>query len=312
MDFLLLIGGLAILIFAGELLVKGAVAVAFRFKISSLVVGMTVVSLGTSAPELIISIQAALTGHPDISIGNVVGSNIANLGLVLGITAIIFPIAINRNSIRIDWPMMMLASVLFYVLILDKQLVFYEGLLFVIILFVFLFWLVKRSRKKGLEKVAVEDEPQVKEQERKLWISITFLLVGSIGLVFGAKWLVEGATGIAKYFGVSERIIGLTIIAFGTSVPELVTSVIAAFRKQTDIAIGNLIGSNIFNILAILGITSMITPLTIHEKVLSSDVLWMLGIALALLPLMLIGKRLNAPKGALLLIVYVAYIFLLF
>lgn len=311
MDFLLLIAGLVILTIAGELLVKGAVAIAFRLKISSLVVGMTVVSLGTSAPELIVSIQAALTGHPDISIGNVVGSNIANLGLVLGVTAIIFPILINRNSKIIDWPMMMIASVLFYILILDKQLVFYEGLFFVIILISFLFWLIKRSRKEGLER-APEDKHPEKERGRKLWRSIMFLAVGSIGLVFGAGWFVDGATGIAKYFGVSERIIGLTIVAFGTSIPELVTSGIAAFKKQTDIAIGNLIGSNIFNILAILGITSMITPLTIHEKVLNSDVLWMLGISLLILPLMLLGRKLNFLHGLILLVGYVVYIWHLF
>ncbi len=312
MDFLLLIVGLVILIASGELLVRGSVAVALNFKISALVIGVTVVSIGTSAPELLVSIQAVLSNHHDISIGNVVGSNIANLALVLGVTAIIFPVAIKKDSIRIDWPVMMMASVVLYLLMLNKSLNFTEGLIFVAALITYVVWLIRRSRKEGLKKAALTDKYFQKGSYLSMFKNVVFIVLGCIGLVFGADWFVEGAVGIARVLGVSERVIAISLVALGTSLPELVTSGVAAFRKETDIAIGNLIGSCIFNILGILGVTSIIHQISVNEKIIQFDIFWMLGISLLLFPLMLIGRKINRVKGMTLLAAYIIYMIVIF
>jgi cation:H+ antiporter len=311
MDFLILILGLAILIVGGEILVKGAVALALRFNVSVLVVGMTVVSFGTSAPELLVSIKAALGGHPDISMGNVVGSNIANISLILGLTTIILPITVNRNSIIIDWPIMMLASLLLYAFIYNGILGPIEGALMFLSLIVFNLWLIFKSRKENriaADLEGIELEPQ---SSMSLLKSISFIIIGCVGLVFGADWFLKGAVGIAEDLGISERIIALTIVAFGTSVPELITSVIAAFRKQTDISIGNLIGSNLFNILGILGITGMVKEINVSSDILHSDMIWMLVVSFLVLPLMYFGKQFGRVKGALLFVFYLSYMFFL-
>ncbi len=302
MDILILIIGLVVLVVGGEFLVKGAVSIAERFKISPLVIGMTVVSFGTSAPELLVSLQAALDGNPGISIGNVVGSNIANLALVLAITVLIFPIVAERQTKIIDWPMMM-ATMLFYVFSLDNVIVFWEGATLFSILIVFTFLLIKKSRKEN-KKIQEELETSPKP----ILPGILFLLGGLAGLYFGSGWFVEGAISIAKDFNLSDRVIGVTVVAFGTSAPELVASTVAAYRKQTDISVGNLIGSNIFNIMAVLGITSMVKPIVVDNAVLTFDMYWVIGIALAMLPVLFIGKRIGRVKGLLLLATYIAYI----
>lgn len=311
LSFVKFVGGLAVLIFAGEALVKGAVGVAKRMQVSSLVIGMTVVSIGTSAPELLVSIQAAVNDLPDIAIGNVIGSNIANIALVLGITVIIFPIAISRSTIRFNWPVMMGASILFYLFILDNILVWWEGIIFVGLLALIIVSMIRTSRKEEkAEKAKLSDGESNKPG---LWKMLVFIAVGMAGLVFGADWLLDGAVEIAKAFNVSEHVIGVTIVAFGTSVPELATSAVAAFRKESDISVGNLIGSNLFNILAILGITSIVHEIPVSENVLQSDIFWMLGISLILLPIMLIGKKVGRVSGAILLVSYITYIlFVLF
>jgi cation:H+ antiporter len=311
MDYFILILGLAILIAGGEILVKGAVALALKFNISVLVVGMTVVSFGTSAPELLVSIKAALGGHPDISMGNVVGSNIANISLILGLTTLILPISVNKNSIKIDWPIMMLASLLLYVFIFNGILGPLEGAFLFLSLLIFNVWLIFKSRKDNLRAAAEQGDELISEPGMPLSKSIIFILLGCVGLLFGADWFLKGAVGIAHNFGISERIIALTIVAFGTSVPELITSVIAAFRKQTDISIGNLIGSNVFNILGILGITGMVKEINVSTEILYSDMFWMLGLSFAILPLMYFGKMFGRVKGAFLLLFYITYIFLL-
>lgn len=303
LSILKLVAGLATLLVGGEFLVKGAVNLAQRLKVSTLVIGMTVVSLGTSAPELLVSIKAAITGHPDIAIGNVVGSNIANIALVLGLTVIIFPLAIARQTIRLDWPLMMLASILFYILALDGTLQLWEGVLFVSLL-AFAIWLMMRASKKQMR----EEDPEEGETGGKLWVAILFIAGGCIGLVLGADWLLQGAVEIAVNFAVPEHVIGVTIVAFGTSVPELATSLVAALRKQADISVGNLVGSNLFNILAILGITAIVKEVPVNDQVLSNDIFWMLAISLVLLPMMIVKNKIGRFSGALLLLAYVAYV----
>jgi cation:H+ antiporter len=312
MDALYLLLGLIVLIIGGEVLVKGAVGIALKFNVSVLVVGMTIVSFGTSAPELLISTKAALQGHPDISMGNVIGSNIANISLILGITTIIFPIMINKDSVRIDWPVMMMSSLILYLFTLNGIIGFYEGLLLFVLLIAFNAFLIIKSRRENRRKAEEEDPELQTEAQMPVSKAVIFFLLGCTGLVFGAEWFLNGAVGIATNLGISERIIGLTIVAFGTSVPELITSAIAAFKKETDISIGNLIGSNVFNILGILGITGMVKEIPISLEILNNDIYWMLGISLLIYPLMIYKRSIGRMKGTILLAFYVTYIYLLF
>jgi len=306
MEYLFLILGLVVLVVGGEFLVRGAVAIAYRYKLSPLVVGMTIVSFGTSAPELLVSLRAALVGAPDIAIGNIIGSNIANLALVLGITTIIFPMPVKDDTIRIDWPMMMGATVLFYLaIVFDNKLNWYEGLAFVMILVTFVVWLIKKSRTENKE----EEKIMQKEKATRMPYPILLVILGCVGLAFGANWLVDGAKIVAVNIGISDHVIGVTIIAFGTSVPELTTSCIAAFRKQTDISLGNLIGSNLFNILAILGITGMVKEIKISAEVFNYDIFWLLGLSLFILPLVLLQKRISRIGGVMLFAIYISYLY---
>jgi cation:H+ antiporter len=310
-DFLQLIAGLVILLYSGQYLVKGGVQLAQYLKVSRLVIGVTVVSFGTSAPELIVSVQAALAGHPDISMGNVIGSNISNIALVLAIAAIILPIPVRSNSLKFDWPYMMVASILLYVFTINLELNFIEGFIFFLMLIGFITYSIVRSRKK--DKALL-----LQEQSQKLlplWQTLVILVISAVGLVFGADWLVQGASNIALRMGVSERVISVSLIAFGTSVPELATSGVAAIKKESDISIGNIIGSNIFNILGVLGITGMITKIPVEDpRLVSVDIFWMLGISVLLfiLILPLKGGILRRWKGALLFLVYISYIYLLY
>lgn len=308
MDYLQLIAGLIILVIGGESLVKGAVSIALRAKISSLVIGMTVVSFGTSAPELLVSLKAALSGHPDVSVGAVVGSNISNLGLVLGITVLIFPIMVHRDSIRIDWPLMMLSTLLFFWFAMNGLIDFYEGLIFVSILVAFTSWLIYRSRKKGKMLAAVQ-EVTSEGTSNSIVKDILLLLGGIVGLYFGAEWLIESVVSIAESYQISEKLISVTVVAFGTSIPELVTSTMASLRKESDLSVGNLIGSNLFNILAILGITAMVEPITIAESINNFDVYFLIAISALILPFMLIGKYFGRPKGIILILIYVVYVY---
>lgn len=306
MSIAILILGLIVLIIGGELLVKGSVTIARNLKISPMVIGLTIVSFGTSAPELLVSLQAALEGNPGIAIGNVVGSNIANLGLVLAITVLIFPIIIERSTKLVDWPMMLLATMLFFLFSLDNVLVFWEGAVLLSIIIIFTIVLVRNSRK---ENKSLEEEVGETAKGSTV-IGLLLLFGGLVGLYFGSGWFVSGAVDIAKDFNLSDRVIGVTVVAFGTSAPELVASTVAAYRQQTDISVGNLIGSNIFNIMGVLGITSMVVPISVEASVLSFDMYWMIGIALAMFPILFIGKRIGRLKGVLLMITYFAYIYL--
>lgn len=307
LEYIQLAVGLTLLIIGGEVLVKGAVECALRFRISKLVVGMTVVSLGTSAPELVVSLQAAHQGFPDIAMGNVIGSNIANLALVLGLTAIIFPIAVSKNSMRFDWPVMMLITIVFYLLIIDGDLGFFEGLILLLILVVFNTFLIWKSRQENSIPAGVDED--VESSGTPLWKSLLFVVLGAGALSFGSDWLVEGAVEVAHRFGVSDLVISVTIVAFGTSAPELITSIMAAFRKHADISIGNLIGSNIYNIALVLGVTGLVKPIDVSQSILNFDIYWVLGIAFIIFPFMLNKRKILRWEGAILFLAYLVYIF---
>ena len=305
----LLVVGLIVLVVGGELLVRGAASIALRLRLSPLVVGLTIVAFGTSAPELFISVQAALEGSPDLAMGNVIGSNICNLALVLGITAVITPVPVRNDSLKIDWPMTMGSSLLLYLIVRDNLINWPEGLLFLAILITYTYFIIRRSRKVTKSEEELAEELELPVQTANAWKDVLFIGIGTAGLALGADWFVDGAKDIAISFGVSERIVGITVLALGTSLPELVTAVVAAMKKETDIALGNLLGSNIFNILSILGITSVIASIRVNDVIIHSDMIWMLLITFLILPMMLYRKVVKRVEGAILLAIYVYYIY---
>ena len=307
--YLKIVIGLLILLGSGHFLIKGGVCLAKRFKISTLVVGLTIVSLGTSAPELFVSLSAALKGHPDIAFGNVIGSNIANIGLVLGLTALILPIVVRSRSVKFDWPVMMISGVYLFLFGLDGRLNRLEGFILTVSLIGFIVFLVMRSRRANMKSRTVREIYKF-----SLPVAIAIVLASSAGLMYGANFLVEGATELAEMFNVSERAISISMIAVGTSLPELVTSVIAAIRKQTDISIGNIIGSNIYNTFGILGVTSLVEPINISKEIMGFDMLWMFGffILLFIFILPLKGGTIYRYKGLIFLILYIIFIYFVF
>ena len=306
-NIVLIVLGLIILIMGGNWLLKAAVALSLRLNIPKIVIGMTVVSFATSAPELIVSIKSALMGSPDLALGNVIGSNIANLGLVLGITVILGSIDVKKSFYTTDWPVMIAASLLFFGFIFfDGELQQYEGIIMLTALFVFLIYLLR------FQKTAVVDELPEDDIPLPLYKTVLFLGIGGVALWGGSELLITGAIEMAKANGVSERIIGVTVVSVGTSIPELAASIIAIIKKEKAISLGNLIGSNIFNLLAVLGITSIITPIKVmDEGLLSNDIFWMLGISFLVLPLVFIPKgfRLGWRDGVVLLVVYAFFLY---
>ncbi len=331
--------GFIILLLSGHILVKGAVTIAAYFRISTLVIGATVVSMGTSVPELLVSIQAALVGKPEIALGSVIGSNISNIALVLGLTALILPIPVRNKSVKWDWLVMMFSTVLLYIAIATSDAItFWQGIFFTSALAGYIVWTIYRSRKANKNNNEVIIDKKVwfnindiislfKHGNTNLPLSLAFILViiASIGLVFGAQFLVDGASGLAFQLGVSERVVAVSIIAFGTSVPELVTSIMAAIKKEMDISIGNIIGSNIFNILGILGVTSIVKeivpkhPSTSFSNI-QPDIIWMFGISFLLIIVLLWSFKIKGKKfmgitrfeGAVLVALYLTYIFWVF
>ena len=299
--------GLGLLILGGNYLLKAAVSFSLRLQIPKIVIGMTVVSFATSAPELIVSVQSALQGHADLALGNVVGSNIANIGLVLGITVLLSSIRIKRTFYTTDWSFMMFSSILLYVFIaFDQVLQAYEGMIFVLLLIGFLIYLFK------FHKLAVLEEVSTDSNILSRFKTLLFFTLGGVFLWAGSELLIYGAVGTAHYFGVSKRIIALSIVSIATSIPELSASVISVLKDEKGISIGNLIGSNIFNILAVLGITSIITPVEVVDaKLIVSDLYWMLGFAFLMLPLCLLFSRdkLGKFEGVLLLVLYTCFIY---
>lgn len=309
LNILMLIVGLFVLILGGDFLVRGASAVALRAHISPLVVGLTIVAFGTSAPELLISINAAVDGSPDMAMGNVVGSNICNLALVLGVTAVIGSIKVQSDTIKIDWPMTMGSALLLYFIVKEENptISTIEGIIFVVLLSVYTFYIIRKSRKETKAIRAMEEELDLPEDNSKVYMDVIYILGGCAGLYFGADWFVGGAKDLASFLGVSERVIGITVLALGTSLPELVTAIVASIKKETDLALGNLMGSNIFNILSILGITSIIQDIHVSEEIIQHDMIAMLGVTLIILPMMLYKRLMTRISGVILLGIYVYY-----
>ena len=306
------------MIFGGEFLVKGAVALAKAVNISPLVIGMTIVAFGTSAPELIVSITSALNDNAGIAVGNVIGSNIANIALVLGATVLILPIPIDKQTKFVDFPVMLIATGMFYYIACDGEIVFIEGLILFLALIGYLSYMATRSialrkKVKNGEATNVESSPYELDdyKEEPFWKSITFLLVGFIGLYFGAEWFVDGAIGIAEFLLAEnpekDVIIGVTIVALGTSAPELVASTVAAYKGETDLSIGNLLGSNIFNIFAVIGITGIVSPMEVTENAINFDMWWMIGIAFFMGISIFIGNKINRWEGVIMLGTYFTY-----
>ncbi|MDA1209896.1 MAG: calcium/sodium antiporter [Bacteroidetes bacterium] len=312
MSYLYLFLGLTALVIGGEYLVRAAVGLSFKLKLSKMIIGLTVVSFATSAPELLVSLSAALNGYSAIALGNVIGSNIANIGLVLGITALISPIIIDNDFYKINWPVMFSVSVaLAFLLIFQNGISAWAGSGLFACLLIYLFMLIKRNKRETQqEEDTIEgiDESLAVVSGIKIGI---WLIIGALALYFGSDWLVKGAVEIASDLGVSQRVIAVTVIAVGTSVPELAASVIAALKKEKALSLGNLIGSNIFNIACVLGLTAMIHPIHINPAEFSPwDLYWMIGFAAALLVLILLPSphRIGRYEGLFLLIAYAVFI----
>ncbi len=314
MSILFILLGFTLLVVGGEFLVRSSVALSFKLKLSKMVIGLTVVSFATSAPELLVSLQAAMKGASDIALGNVMGSNIANIGLVLGITAVIAPLAIDKDFYKFNWPVMMMLSVVLYFLLksgmeMDRL----EGLGLFIVLCIYLWLLIRRSRKA--QKAADDEAVNDALSKTSYFKIVVWLLIGGVALWGGSKLLVMGAVDLAESMGVSQRVIAVTMVAVGTSVPELAASIIAALRREKAISLGNLIGSNIFNIASVLGLTAIIQPIPVKsDQLLSSDIFWMLGFAAILIPLAFLPRKfsIGRTKGLLIVIAYAVFVSLAF
>lgn len=304
--------GIVLLVGGAEWLVRGASRLAAISGISPLVIGLTVVAFGTSAPELAVSVQSALGGQPDIALGNVVGSNIFNVLFILGVSALIAPLVVSQQLIRLDVPLMIGVSVLMYLLALDGSISRLDGLLLFAGILMYTGFSIVKSRRESAqvqEEYAREFGKPVAPTTREILKNLALIIVGLALLVLGARWLVEGAVAIARLFGVSELIIGLTIVAGGTSLPEVAASIVASLRGERDIAVGNVVGSNLFNILAVLGLASLISPIGIQvsQAALSFDIPVMIAVAVACLPIFFTGFRIDRWEGILFLGYYLAY-----
>ena len=309
-----IIGGFILLLIGGELLVRGAVALAKSWGMPTLVIGLTVVAFGTSAPELVVSGKAALDGHAGIALGNVIGSNISNILLVLGIAALIYPIAIDSKLGKFDGISMVLATVLVIAFMMTGgELSLIEGVILLLSLIAYLLITLRNTRR---DKAMAE--AQIHEIEEQVHVSVNswqaggLVAIGIACLVFGADFLVGGAVSLARILGMSEAVIGLTLVAVGSSAPELATSVVAAFRRHSDVAMGNIVGSNLFNLLGILGIASIAAPIDVDPVFIKFDVWVLLAATLVLFGLMRFGKKIGRIMGGILALGYISYIVTLF
>lgn len=302
-QWILIIIGLAALVAGAEALVRGASGIALLARMSPAVVGLTIVAAGTSMPELMVSVKASLSGNPGLAIGNVVGSNLLNIGLVLGVTALFRPLRILGNTIRFEWPVLMLATLQFFLLARDGRIDRIEGAFLVAVMITFMAYAVWLGRKGVVEDTGAP-LPTLsfgKSGFPAVILNLAAVVLGCALLALGASVLVRGAVGIATGFGVSDTIIGLTIVAVGTSAPELVTSVAAALRGRDDMAVGNVVGSSIFNLLAILGVASLFKPLPVPVEIMSRDIWWLIGMTALMFPMMLSGKKVARLEGLVLL-----------
>ncbi len=308
--------GLVLLVGGAEVLVRGASRLALAFGISPLVVGLTVVAFGTSSPELAVSVQAAWSGQADMALGNIVGSNILNVLLILGVSAMIIPLVVDRQLVRQEVPLMIGASLLLYLFAFDARIGRLEGLVLVCLLVAYTVFVVRQSRARGRAEAAEaaeaatdDDDPRAAPSRRGLPLQLAMIVAGLAMLVYGSILLLDAAVVFARLLGVSEAVIGLTIVAVGTSLPEIATTVMAAIRGERDIAVGNVVGSNLFNILCVAGVASMVGPvgLTVDRAVLAFDLPFMLAVAVLCLPIFFTGSLVSRTEGALFALGYVAY-----
>ncbi len=310
MNIIFIFLGFLLLVVGGEFIVRSSVALSLKFNISKFVIGMTVVSFATSLPELIVSVNAALNNSPSIAINNVIGSNIANIGLVLGLISILGKITVDNYFYKRDWPWMFFFSLLMWFFISqDNILQKYEGLILFLILIFFTITIIKKSNHLDF-KGSIDDE-LLKTSNFKIFV---WLIISSITLYFGSEFLVDGAVNLAKQISISEAVISVTIVAIGTSVPELAASLVAIAKKEEGISVGNLIGSNIFNIGSVLGITAMIKEIPIAEEIIQRDIIWMLIFALIVVVLAVIPRKnyLTGFKGFILFSMYLYFIYIAF
>lgn len=311
MAYLQVLGGLALLVFAGDFLVRGAVSFAGRMGVPTLIIGLTIVAFGTSAPELLVGVDAVLQHAPTLALGNVIGSNIANIWLVLGVPTLIAPMMCNAAKINTNMAIMLAATLLFIVMAYMGGFGPIEGIILLVVLLAFLFFSSKQKDNKEIEQEICDDLGEAVKHPDSYTLSISLIIGGLIGLAYGAHLLVEGSVTIATGLGVSEAIIGLTLVALGTSIPELVTAIIAALKGHSDVAIGNVVGSNIFNILAIIGISSQFGEIPVPDDILSFDIWVMLAASASLLPFALLKCRIGKRAGLVFVILYGSYIFML-
>ncbi|MCK5771659.1 calcium/sodium antiporter [Algiphilus sp.] len=304
-----IVGGLAGLVFAAHWLVEGAARIGQRLGVSAIIIGLTMVAFGTSAPELAVSLRASLSDSADIAVGNIVGSNIFNVLLILGLSALILPLAVHRHLLRRDVPLMIGVSVLVWGLAFDSRLSTLDGALLVAILLSYLGYLVLAVRR-GRAELDPEAMEAAGKKPRALWVDLLSVVAGIGGLVLAADWLVSGSVSLARLLGVSELVIGLTIVSLGTSLPELATSVIAAIKGERDIAVGNVVGSNLFNLLSVLGLTALIAPggVYISLQAIQLDMPVMIAVAALCVPMFLIGLEIGRADGALMMALLTTYL----
>ena len=310
MNILFIFLGFLLLVIGGEFIVRSSVALSLKFNISKFIIGMTVVSFATSLPELIVSVNAALNNSPSIAVNNVIGSNIANIGLVLGLVSILGKITVDNYFYKRDWPWMFFFSLLMWFFISqDSVLQKYEGLILLLILIFFTLTIIRKSNYLGFEG-SIDDE-LLKASNFKIFV---WLIISSLTLYFGSEFLVDGAINLAKQISISEAVISVTIVAIGTSVPELAASLVAIAKKEESISVGNLIGSNIYNIGSVLGITAMIKEIPIAEEIIQRDIIWMLIFALTVIILAIIPRKnyLTSFKGLIMFSMYLYFIYIAF
>jgi len=307
-NFIFIAIALVLLYFGAEGLVRGSSSLALRLGMSPIVVGLTVVALGTSSPEVLVSVKAAMEGYGAMAVGNVIGSNIFNIAVILGLTAVVAPMKIQYQMLKIDAPVMLGIMLLVPWVLWDGHVCRTEGIILLVGIFCYVLLNLLAARRTATKEVEQEFASGIRPMKGGLGVDIAFIVVGLAVLVLGARLLTDNAVEVARALNISEAVIGLTIVAVGTSIPELATAVVAAFRKEPDIALGNVIGSNIFNVLGILGVAAICKPLP-ADGIQHADVFLMVGLAAALIPLMATGLRLQRLEGAFLLAVYAGYLF---
>ena len=315
MNLLITIGGLALLLFGGEALIRGAVGLARRAGISPFIVGLTIIGFGTSAPEMVVSVDAALSGSPGIAVGNVIGSNVANILLIVGAAALFVPLAVHPDALKRDGMMIAFATILFIAIALMGTASWYHGVIALTVLVAYLGYSIWSDRR-GIDAAAQmhSDEGELLQSglPDKMWAMLLALAIGLVALVAGSRFAVIGASAIAREAGISEEVIGITLVAFGTSLPELATAMVAAARKQADVCIGNVIGSNIFNLLGITGAAAIAAPLPFSASVVTFDIWVLAAVTILFMWFMLTGRRIQRWEGGVLLLLYFTYISLHF